>query len=32
LRVPLGRFLALVAIGKAARYAIVIAGVGWWTG
>lgn len=31
LRVPLGRFLVLVAIGKAARYAIVITGVGWWT-
>ena len=31
LRVPFGRFLALVAIGKATRYAMVIAGVGWWT-
>lgn len=30
LSVPLGRFLALVAIGKAARYAMVIGGVGWW--
>jgi membrane protein YqaA with SNARE-associated domain len=30
LRVPLPRFLWLVAIGKAARYAMVIAGVGWW--
>lgn len=30
LRVPLGRFLALVAVGKAARYAMVIGGVGWW--
>jgi membrane protein YqaA with SNARE-associated domain len=32
LRVPLGRFVLLVAIGKAARYAMVIAGVGWWMG
>jgi membrane protein YqaA with SNARE-associated domain len=32
LRVPFARFLALVAIGKAARYAMVVAGVGWWTG
>ncbi len=32
LRVPLGRFVLLVAIGKAARYALVIAGVGWWMG
>ena len=31
LRVPLGRFLGLVAVGKAARYAMVIAGIGWWT-
>ena len=30
LNVPLGRFVLLVAIGKAARYATVIAGVGWW--
>jgi membrane protein YqaA with SNARE-associated domain len=30
--VPLGRFVLLVAIGKAARYAMVIAGVGWWLG
>jgi membrane protein YqaA with SNARE-associated domain len=30
--VPLGRFLVLVAIGKAARYALVIAGLGWWMG
>ena len=30
LRVPLARFVLLVAIGKAARYAMVIAGVGWW--
>jgi membrane protein YqaA with SNARE-associated domain len=32
LRVPLGRFVLLVAIGKAARYAMVIASVGWWLG
>jgi membrane protein YqaA with SNARE-associated domain len=32
LGVPLGRFVLLVAIGKAARYAMVIAGVGWWLG
>ena len=31
LRVPFGRFVLLVAIGKAARYAMVIAGAGWWT-
>jgi membrane protein YqaA with SNARE-associated domain len=31
LHVPLTRFLVLVAIGKAVRYAMVIAGVGWWT-
>jgi membrane protein YqaA with SNARE-associated domain len=30
LRVGFGRFLALVAIGKAARYAAVGAGVLWW--
>ena len=30
LRVPLGRFLMLIALGKAARYATLIAGVGWW--
>jgi membrane protein YqaA with SNARE-associated domain len=32
LRVPFVRFLILVAIGKAARYAVVMAGVGWWAG
>jgi membrane protein YqaA with SNARE-associated domain len=32
LRVPLGRFVVLVAAGKAARYAMVMAGVGWWIG
>jgi membrane protein YqaA with SNARE-associated domain len=32
LRVPLGWFVLLVGIGKAARYAMVIAGVGWWMG
>ena len=32
LGVPFGRFVVLVAIGKAARYAMVIAGVGWWMG
>jgi membrane protein YqaA with SNARE-associated domain len=32
LRVPLPRFVLLVAIGKAARYAMVIAGVGLWMG
>jgi membrane protein YqaA with SNARE-associated domain len=32
LRVPFGRFLLLVAIGKAARYAALMAGVGWWMG
>ena len=30
LRVPLTRFLVVVAIGKAARYAMVMAGAGWW--
>jgi membrane protein YqaA with SNARE-associated domain len=32
LRAPFGHFLLLVAIGKAARYAMVMAGVGWWMG
>jgi membrane protein YqaA with SNARE-associated domain len=33
LRVPLLRFVLLVAAGKAARYAMVMAGVGlWWGG
>ena len=30
LRVPFVRFLALVAIGKAARYAAVAATMTWW--
>jgi membrane protein YqaA with SNARE-associated domain len=30
LRVPFLRFVILVAIGKAARYAAVVAGVSWW--
>ena len=30
LRVPFLRFLVLVAIGKAARYTAVAAGVAWW--
>ena len=32
LRVPLARFIVLVAIGKAARYAAVMAGVSWLSG
>jgi membrane protein YqaA with SNARE-associated domain len=30
LGVPFGRFLLLVAIGKAARYALIIGGMAWW--
>ena len=32
LRVPLGAFVVLVAIGKAARYAAIIAGITWLSG
>jgi len=32
LRVPLHRFVILVAIGKAARYAAVMAGISWLSG
>jgi membrane protein YqaA with SNARE-associated domain len=30
LRVPLPRFVILVGLGKAARYATIVAGIGWW--
>jgi membrane protein YqaA with SNARE-associated domain len=30
LRVPFVRFLVLVTIGKAARYAVLVAGFGWF--